>query len=101
MASYASLGDVVVAEPRALLGFAGPRVIQQTIGQELPDGFQSSEFFLEHGYLDRIVDRAEMRRTVSLLLEYLQSERTRKRVAAADPEQARETSAVGHKPGDA
>jgi acetyl-CoA carboxylase carboxyl transferase subunit beta len=72
MASYASLGDVILAEPKALLGFAGPRVIQQTIGQELPDGFQSSEFFLEHGFLDRIVDRSEMRRTVSLLLEYLE-----------------------------
>jgi acetyl-CoA carboxylase carboxyl transferase subunit beta len=72
MASYASLGDVILAEPKALLGFAGPRVIQQTIGQELPEGFQSSEFFLEHGFLDRIVDRAEMRRTVSLLLEYLE-----------------------------
>ena len=72
MASYASLGDVIVAEPRALLGFAGPRVIQQTIGQEMPEGFQSSEFFLEHGFLDRIVDRSQMRRTVSLLLEYLE-----------------------------
>lgn len=72
MASYASLGDVILAEPRALLGFAGPRVIQQTIGQELPEGFQSSEFFLSHGFLDRIVDRSQMRRTVSLLLEYLE-----------------------------
>jgi acetyl-CoA carboxylase beta subunit len=71
MASYASLGDVILAEPRALLGFAGPRVIQQTIGQELPEGFQSSEFFMEHGFLDKIVDRSQMRRTVSLLLEYL------------------------------
>jgi len=71
MASYASLGDVIIAEPKALLGFAGPRVIQQTIGQELPPGFQSSEFFLEHGFLDMIVDRKELRKTVSLLLEYL------------------------------
>src|SRR3990170_76655 len=71
MASYASLGDVIIAEPKALLGFAGPRVIQQTIGQELPPGFQSSEFFLEHGFLDMIVDRKDLRRTVSLLLEYL------------------------------
>jgi len=77
MASYASLGDVILAEPKALLGFAGPRVIQQTIGQELPDDFQSSEFFLDHGFLDRIVDRSQMRRTVSLLLEYLQPARLR------------------------
>jgi len=77
MASYASLGDIILAEPKALLGFAGPRVIRATIGQDLPEGFQSSEFFLEHGFLDRIVDRSEMRRTVSLLLEYLQPLRRR------------------------
>jgi len=71
MASYASLGDVIIAEPKALLGFAGPRVIQQTIGQELPPGFQSSEFFLEHGFLDKIVERKDLKKTVSLLLEYL------------------------------
>lgn len=71
MASYASLGDVIIAEPKALLGFAGPRVIQQTIGQELPKGFQSSEFFLEHGFLDMIVSRKDLRQTVSLLLNYL------------------------------
>lgn len=71
MASYASLGDVIIAEPKALLGFAGPRVIQQTIGQELPEGFQSSEFFLEHGFLDMVVPRKELKRTISLLLEYL------------------------------
>src|SRR3972149_1010479 len=73
MASYASLGDVIIAEPKALLGFAGPRVIQQTIGQELPPGFQSSEFFLEHGFLDKIVERKDLRQTVSLLLQYLTS----------------------------
>jgi len=71
MASYASLGDVIVAEPKALLGFAGPRVIQQTIGQELPEGFQSSEFFLQHGFVDIIVPRKELRKTLSLLLGYL------------------------------
>ncbi len=70
MASYASLGDVIIAEPKALLGFAGPRVIAQTIGQELPPGFQSSEFFLEHGFLDAICERKELRRTINLLLEY-------------------------------
>lgn len=72
MASYASLGDVIIAEPQALLGFAGPRVIQQTIGQELPPGFQSSEFFLEKGFLDKIVDRSQLRDTLTLLLKYFQ-----------------------------
>lgn len=71
MASYASLGDVIIAEPKALLGFAGPRVIQQTIGQELPEGFQSSEFFLEHGFLDIIVERKDLKRILGLMLEYL------------------------------
>jgi acetyl-CoA carboxylase carboxyl transferase subunit beta len=72
MASYASLGDVIIAEPKALLGFAGPRVIQQTIGQDLPPGFQSSEFFLEKGFLDKIVDRSQLRDTIILLLKYFQ-----------------------------
>lgn len=71
MASYASLGDVIIAEPRALLGFAGPRVIQQTIGQDLPPGFQSSEFFLEKGFLDKIVDRRDLRDTLIKLLLYM------------------------------
>jgi len=70
MASYASLGDAVIAEPGALLGFAGRRVIEQTIGQNLPDDFQSSEFLLKHGFLDKIVHRHELRHTVNLLLEY-------------------------------
>lgn len=72
MASYASLGDVIIAEPQALLGFAGPRVIAQTIGGELPPGFQSSEFFLEHGFLDTIVHRSKLKKTLSLLLDYMQ-----------------------------
>ncbi len=71
MASYASLGDVIIAEPKALLGFAGPRVIQQTIKQDLPPGFQSSEFFLEHGFLDLISHRKDLRKNISLILEYL------------------------------
>lgn len=75
MASYASLGDVIIAEPQALLGFAGPRVIAQTIGGELPPGFQSSEFFLEHGFLDAIVHRNKLRKTVITLLDYLQAPR--------------------------
>ena len=71
MASYASLGDVIIAEPKALLGFAGPRVIQQTIKQDLPPGFQSSEFFLEHGFLDIISHRKDLKKNISLILEYL------------------------------
>lgn len=71
MASYASLGDVILAEPKALLGFAGPRVIQQTIGQDLPEGFQSTEFFLEKGFVDSIVNRKELRSTVIKLLRYM------------------------------
>jgi acetyl-CoA carboxylase carboxyl transferase subunit beta len=71
MASYASLGDVIIAEPKALLGFAGPRVIQQTIKQDLPPGFQSSEFFLEHGFLDLITHRKDLKKNISLILEYL------------------------------
>jgi len=71
MASYASLGDVIIAEPKALLGFAGPRVIRQTIGQDLPEGFQSSEFFLEKGFVDKIVERQELRETVIKLLKFM------------------------------
>ena len=71
MASYASLGDVIIAEPGALLGFAGRRVIEQTIGQKLPENFQTSEFFQDHGFLDKIVHRHELRKTVASLLDYL------------------------------
>jgi acetyl-CoA carboxylase carboxyl transferase subunit beta len=71
MASYASLGDIIIAEPKALLGFAGPRVIAQTIGGELPPGFQSSEFFLDHGFLDAIVSRPDLKKTISQLLKYM------------------------------
>jgi acetyl-CoA carboxylase carboxyl transferase subunit beta len=70
MASFASLGDVIIAEPRALIGFAGPRVIEQTIRQKLPPAFQTSEFLLEHGMIDRVVDRREMKATLKLLLDY-------------------------------
>lgn len=70
MASYASLGDIIIAEPSALLGFAGPRVIQETIGQDLPEGFQSSEFFLEHGFLDLITQRSNLKNNLSKLLTY-------------------------------
>ena len=67
-ASFAMLGDIILAEPGALIGFAGPRVIEQTIGQKLPDGFQRAEFLLEHGFIDRIVPREEMKKTLSKIL---------------------------------
>ena len=70
-ASFAMLGDVILAEPNALVGFAGPRVIQQTIGQELPEGFQTSEYLLEHGMVDEIVGRPQMRDTVARILRIL------------------------------
>jgi len=70
-ASYAMLGDANLAEPGTLIGFAGPRVIEQTIKQELPEGFQRADFLLEHGMLDRIVDRREMKREVSRLLRHM------------------------------
>ena len=68
-ASFAMLGDVILAEPRALIGFAGPRVIEQTIKQKLPKGFQKAEFLLEHGFLDGIVERPELKRTLSRILK--------------------------------
>ncbi len=67
-ASFASLGDIILAEPGALIGFAGPRVIQQTIGQTLPDGFQRAEYLEEHGFVDAVVPRSEMRKTLGQLL---------------------------------
>ena len=68
-ASFAMLGDVILAEPKALIGFAGPRVIEQTIGERLPKGFQRSEFLLEHGFIDRIVERKEMRTVLANILQ--------------------------------
>jgi acetyl-CoA carboxylase beta subunit len=70
-ASFAMIGDVVIAEPRALIGFAGPRVIEQTVRETLPEGFQRSEFLLAHGAIDLIVDRREMRTTVARLIALL------------------------------
>jgi acetyl-CoA carboxylase carboxyl transferase subunit beta len=70
-ASYALLGDVNIAEPRALIGFAGPRVIEQTIRQKLPEGFQRSEFLLEHGMIDMITERRDMRATIARVLSLL------------------------------
>ncbi len=70
-ASFAMLGDVNLAEPKALIGFAGPRVIEQTIRQKLPKGFQRSEFLLEHGMIDRVVDRREMKQTIVRMLDFM------------------------------
>jgi acetyl-CoA carboxylase carboxyl transferase subunit beta len=69
-ASFASLGDVVFAEPRALIGFAGPRTIKATIGIELPEGFQTSEFLLEHGFIDRIVPRDKLKPEIARVIDY-------------------------------
>jgi len=70
LASFASLGDVILAEPKALIGFTGPRVIEQTIRQKLPEGFQRSEFLLEHGLIDRIVHRKDLKAELARLLDY-------------------------------
>ncbi|MFH0739189.1 MAG: acetyl-CoA carboxylase, carboxyltransferase subunit beta [Candidatus Omnitrophota bacterium] len=71
MASFAGLGDLIIAEPKALIGFTGPRVIEQTIKQKLPAGFQRSEFLLEHGLIDMIVHRKNMKSTLGELIDYL------------------------------
>ena len=76
-ASYSMLGDVIIAEPKALVGFAGPRVIEQTIRQQLPEGFQLSEFLMQHGMIDMIVDRSDLKNTLGKLLLFF-SERNRK-----------------------
>ncbi len=70
-ASFAMLGDVIVAEPQALIGFAGPRVIEQTVRETLPDGFQRAEFLVEHGAVDLIIDRRQMREKLSALIANL------------------------------
>lgn len=73
-ASFASLGDIIISEPETMIGFAGPRVIKNTIKQELPEGFQTSEFLLEHGFIDMIVDRKDMKNTLSRLLRLHKNE---------------------------
>ncbi len=72
-ASYAMLGDVIIAEPGALIGFAGPRVIKQTIGQDLPEGFQTAEFMMQHGFIDAIYPRSEMKEKLGRLLKFFYS----------------------------
>jgi acetyl-CoA carboxylase carboxyl transferase subunit beta len=81
-ASLAMLGDVIVAEPKALIGFAGPRVIEQTVREKLPEGFQRSEFLLEHGAVDIIMDRREMRERIASLLAMLMRAPSASRAAA-------------------
>jgi acetyl-CoA carboxylase carboxyl transferase subunit beta len=70
-ASFAMLGDVIIAEPKALIGFAGPRVIEQTVREKLPEGFQRSEFLLSHGAIDMIVDRRDMKKKLVNLISKL------------------------------
>lgn len=70
MASFAGIGDMIVAEPKALIGFTGPRVIEQTIRQKLPEGFQRSEFLLAHGLIDKIIDRKELKSTLTQIVKY-------------------------------
>ena len=85
-ASFAMLGDLNIAEPGALIGFAGPRVIEQTIRQKLPQGFQRSEFLLEHGMLDAVVHRRQMKAYISRALEFMdQSERRQSSVVRRQP----------------
>jgi acetyl-CoA carboxylase carboxyl transferase subunit beta len=72
-ASYAMLGDVNFAEPNALIGFAGPRVVKDTTGKDLPEGFQRSEFVLEHGFLDKIIERKELKKQINLFLDLIQN----------------------------
>jgi acetyl-CoA carboxylase carboxyl transferase subunit beta len=68
-ASYAMLGDINIAEPKALIGFAGPRVIKETIKKDLPKGFQTSEFVLEHGFLDKIIHRKDLKKSLAQILK--------------------------------
>ena len=69
-ASFASLGDIILSEPKAMIGFAGPRVIEQTIGEALPEGFQTAEFLLEHGFIDKIVERKDLKDTLYKLIKF-------------------------------
>jgi acetyl-CoA carboxylase carboxyl transferase subunit beta len=90
MASFAALGDVILAEPKALIGFAGPRVIKETLRTELPEGFQTSEFLLDRGFIDRIVERAEMRSTLARIIGFLCEFTDEQKARFAAPPQAEE-----------
>src|SRR5207237_9823488 len=95
-ASYAMLGDAILAEPGAVIGFAGPRVIKQTIGQDLPEGFQTAEFLLEHGMIDAVVPRGELRDTAAQLLRHMTG--AWPAVAADCPSKKPRSSFSGDKP---
>jgi len=88
-ASFAMLGDLNIAEPKALIGFAGPRVIEQTIRQKLPEGFQRSEFLLEHGMLDLVVDRRDLKAAIARALHFMRTD-----AGTAAPERTRELAAA-------
>ena len=88
-ASFAMLGDLNIAEPKALIGFAGPRVIEQTIRQTLPEGFQRSEFLLEHGMLDLVVDRRDLKASIARALRFMRA------TPAPPPEPAPALAGVG------
>jgi acetyl-CoA carboxylase carboxyl transferase subunit beta len=92
MASFAGIGDVIMAEPKALIGFTGPRVIEQTIRQKLPEGFQKSEFLLAHGLIDMIVERKDFLNTISQIIEYLQPNALPKSRSQVAPNNKTETS---------
>ena len=91
-ASIGTLGDIIIAEPNALIGFAGPRVIEQTVGQVLPDGFQRSEFLLEHGAIDMIVDRRELKDRIASLLSILLHKQQPEREVTSIQENATESA---------
>ena len=99
LASYASLGDITIAEPKALLGFAGPRVIQRTIGQELPEGFQRSEFFLEHGMVDMVVARGDLRAVLADILRFFMLSGTANTTWAKSGERRHSAFREGEEPG--
>ena len=94
-ASFAMLGDVILAEPKALIGFAGPRVIEQTIGQKLPKGFQRSEFLLEHGFIDGIVERHQLKETLSQILRLHEDGKAWNDREAAGAEEEGEKASLG------
>jgi acetyl-CoA carboxylase carboxyl transferase subunit beta len=96
-ASFAMIGDIAIAEPGAVIGFAGQRVIEETIREQLPEGFQRAEYLLEHGMLDMVVPRSELRDRLALVLKHLMADRVKPEpdlpVAANDPERRSAVSA--------
>jgi acetyl-CoA carboxylase carboxyl transferase subunit beta len=90
MASFATLGDVIIAEPEALIGFAGPRVIKETTQQDLPEGFQRAEFLEEHGLIDMVVDRRDLKKTVVHLLDFFMADRLKNQAEEGNDAEADE-----------